>query len=519
VTASTLRSVFSLPSPVCDVISTLKNGNPPAGSVPAPWSTGSAFRPSNPDYVLTRGEWGSGPESAGNTLQGYHNIHAYTRDDTSGCGLGIAYKSNAKDVLPEDFVMFSIIHDCPKRQRETIDIPNLPACPDGNCICAWFWIPKNSGAKNFYMTPFVCHVEGAEPDASPVDIDYAIPPRRCLDPEICNFGPRQPLYWLGAGEQINMPENNLQSPHYSIVYGFREGAQHDIFVNSNPRRHIVAPVPAEETCNNTRSRVTDPESWTDLTSPSCRCTATRQSNGEVRIFDGSRHVSTVNVGGSFGPRDVVAEPSFKADTRYFPMSRGPYRMDLNDKCYLYVTDSDGVVVWESMYNSGRQVEYVVGTFTGESPDPPVWPPDGTVWDGDGNNSTRPPTVPPSPPPTPDTSLPTPDTLFQSERLYAGDSLRSSNMDYELVMQSDGNFVGYDRRRSSVFWATNTQGRGGQFVALQEDGNCVLRAGSGAALWSTDTHQTGGFRLVMQNDRNIVLYAQSGSAVWSSGTRV
>jgi hypothetical protein len=29
---------------------------------------------------------------------------------------------------------------------------------------------------------------------------------------------------------------------------------------------------------------------------------------------------------------------------------GPYRMDLSDKCYLYVTDGKGVVVWESMFN-------------------------------------------------------------------------------------------------------------------------------------------------------------------------
>jgi hypothetical protein len=56
------------------------------------------------------------------------------------------------------------------------------------------------------MTPFVCHVTGANANASPVDIDYAILPRRCLDPTNCNFGPRQPLYWLELGYQINMPE-------------------------------------------------------------------------------------------------------------------------------------------------------------------------------------------------------------------------------------------------------------------------------------------------------------------------
>lgn len=349
-------------------------------TVPPPYSTGSGYAPSNPDYVLTTKEWGSGPESPGNTLRGHHNIHAYTRDDTSSCALAISYKHKAKNVLPKDFVIFSVIHDCPKRQREPIDVPNLPACPNGNCICAWFWLPKTSGAKNFYMTPFVCHVTGANANASPVDVEYAIPPRRCLDPTNCNFGPRQPAYWLGADDQrINMPEVILQSPNYSILYGFREGAQHDIFVNSNPRRHVAERIPAEQMCNGKRSRTVEPAGWTDLTSPNCSCTAKRQSNGDVRIFDGNIPISTIDIGGASGPLDLVKNNDFKAGGRYFPLGEGPYSMELNNKCYLFVSDANGVVVWESMFDSGYQQKYVVGTFTGMSPDPSEWPVDGTIY--------------------------------------------------------------------------------------------------------------------------------------------
>jgi hypothetical protein len=348
--------------------------------VPPPYSTGSGYAPSNPDYVLTREEWGNGPESPGNTLRGHHNIHAYTRDDTSGCALAIAYKSNVKDVLPNDFVIFSVIHDCPKRQREPVDIPNLPACPNGNCICAWFWIPKTSGTKNFYMTPFVCHVTGTKANASPVDVKYAIPPRRCLDPTNCNFGPRQPAYWLGANDQrINMPKVNSQSPNYSILYGFREGAQNDIFVNSNPRRHVTKRIPAEQMCNGKKSRTVEPAGWTDLTSPNCRCTAKRQSNGDIRIYDGNSTISTIDVGGASGPLDLVKNKDFKAGGGYFPLGEGPYRMELNNKCYLFVSDANGVVVWESMFNSGHQQKYVLGTYTGMSPDPSEWPVDGKIY--------------------------------------------------------------------------------------------------------------------------------------------
>ena len=364
--------------------------------VPPPYGTGR-YEPSNPDYVLTREEWGVDFDDPGNTLRGHHNIHAYTRDDTSGCALAIAYKNKAKDVLPEDFVIFSVVHDCPKRQREPIDVPNLPECPNGNCICAWFWIPKNSGAKNFYMTPFVCHVTGADADASPVDVEYAIPPRRCLDPTNCNFGPRQPAYWGGTGDHINMPEVTLQSPNYSILYGFREGAQNDIFVNSNPRRHVAVEIPTVERCNGKASQIVEPASWTDLTSPTCRCTAKLQANGKIKIFEGQTLVSTVHIDGNSGPRDLFKNASFKACGRYFPLGEGPYRMDLNDKCYLYLTDAKGVVVWESMFDSGHQVKHVVGTFTGMSPDPLEWPVDGTIYSQsaasvDGTIYSQPPTA-------------------------------------------------------------------------------------------------------------------------------
>ena len=362
-----------------------------------------SFQPPNPDYVLTAAEWGSGPDSRGNTLDGYHNIHAYNRTDTSGCALAIAYKSNAIDVLPKDFVIFSVVHDCPKRQREPIHVPNLPACPNGKCICAWFWIPKNSGTKNFYMTPFVCHVTNANTNASPIDFEYAIPPRRCLDPKKCNFGPRNPLYWLGNGNEINMPENILQSPHYSIRYGFREGAQKDIFINTNPRRHVSVQVPVEQKCTSTtRSRIVQPAGFpilTNLTSPTCRCIAMRLTNGEIRIYDNNNLVSTVNIGGVVYVFDLVNRTSFKANRTYFPLSVGPYRMDLNDKCYLYVTDGKGVVVWESMFNGDKAAQYVVNTFTGMAADPSEWPVDGTIY-------TQPPTTKPTPTLKPTTSQPT-----------------------------------------------------------------------------------------------------------------
>ena len=223
------------------------------------------------------------------------------------------------------------------------------------------------------MTPFVCKVTGAKANASPVDFDYAIPPRRCLNPENCFFGPRNPMYWLG--DQRNMPENTIQSPHFSIRYGFREGAQHDIFKNTNPRRHVTKTVPQERRCNGKRSRLLDNKSGSafDLTSPNCRCEAFVK-NGEVRIEDTKNGRRTWTYSGTrFGPNTAVDKASFMAGPKYFPMSKGPYRLDLSNECYLYVTDSAGLVVWESLFSSGTRKAYIVDSFSGFDKDPSVWP--------------------------------------------------------------------------------------------------------------------------------------------------
>lgn len=76
------------------------------------------------------------------------DMHAEYRVDVAGCAFGIAYKSEARDVKPEDFVIFSVVHDCPARQLQSFDIPDLPACPNGRCMCSWFWIHESRGGTD-----------------------------------------------------------------------------------------------------------------------------------------------------------------------------------------------------------------------------------------------------------------------------------------------------------------------------------------------------------------------------------
>jgi hypothetical protein len=70
------------------------------------------------------------------------DMHASARNDVAGSALAIAYKSAPHDVRPGDFVVFSVVHDSPARQLETFQVPDLPACPNGRCTCAWCARPQ-----------------------------------------------------------------------------------------------------------------------------------------------------------------------------------------------------------------------------------------------------------------------------------------------------------------------------------------------------------------------------------------
>jgi hypothetical protein len=109
-----------------------------------------------------------------------------------------------------------------------------------------------------------------------------------------------------------------------------------------------------------------------------------------------------------------------------------------------------------------------------------------------------------------------DALVAGEKLKQGEKLVSENAKYSLVMQGNGNLVGYEGDRA--FWSSKTNGMGEKpYQALmQSDGNFVV-SGNGTPAWATDTLGKGGSLLKLQNDRNIVMYDNNNESVWSSGT--
>jgi len=163
------------------------------------------------------------------------SIHAATPVDTGrllGCGLAIAYKSDFHEVRPNDFTIFSVNHDCVRTTSTEFQVPkDMPECPSGGCICAWFWQGQNS-ADEMYMTGFRCGVEGGSKTSriatpkSPVLCDSG-------SGSSCVQGAKYPMYWANSDSNIDFDGQYEHKPAYNMRWGFQDGAQNDIFIYDN----------------------------------------------------------------------------------------------------------------------------------------------------------------------------------------------------------------------------------------------------------------------------------------------
>ncbi|KIJ62866.1 hypothetical protein HYDPIDRAFT_30011 [Hydnomerulius pinastri MD-312] len=173
--------------------------------------------------------------------------HTTGLSDVKGCGLAIAYKSNATEVQPDDFTIFSINQTCVWDRYTNFAVPErMPPCPNNMCTCAFFWIHSpDSGGEQNYMNGFQCRITNS---TSNVGLATSKVPRRCgadpankkpaAVPGNCTYGAKQPFYWFQA-EQNNMFEGTYSPPFYTDLYNFKDGAQTDIFQDS----YASIPVP------------------------------------------------------------------------------------------------------------------------------------------------------------------------------------------------------------------------------------------------------------------------------------
>jgi hypothetical protein len=164
------------------------------------------------------------------------NIHTQNQSMAAGTAFAISYQSDLSAVTPENLVVFTTLYLTPWKRIATYEVPNLPACPAGGCICAWGWVPNGCGEPNIYMQGFRCKVTGEPGNTA---LAPAVPATWCQDsPANCTTGARQMIYWNQAdGNNIYVEgyddSGSPKSPAYNSVLGFDEGAQHDIFLTQS----------------------------------------------------------------------------------------------------------------------------------------------------------------------------------------------------------------------------------------------------------------------------------------------
>jgi surface antigen len=102
-------------------------------------------------------------------------------------------------------------------------------------------------------------------------------------------------------------------------------------------------------------------------------------------------------------------------------------------------------------------------------------------------------------------------LYAIQRLFRGAYLRTSDGNYTLKLQNDGNLV-LRASNGAVVWAN---GKTSDYLVMQGDGNLVTYRFGGTSTWATNTVGTGATKLAVQNGGKLVLYSSSGAAVWDS----
>lgn len=184
-----------------------------------------------------------------------------------------------------------------------------------------------------------------------------------------------------------MHEPSFFAPTYSIIYGFPDGAQNDIFVNTNPVGYTSKPFPAEQRCGNASSRlVSSGGNGTQilrandvLRSPNCQYQAWFAGDGAIAVGDNSEETHNmsdsldrnswwdinfywqtgVNPGGNgwtsyiTDQGDVIIKNSNGQLRWTSPMTNGkgiaPFRLDLTNDGQLVLFDSAGTNLWESSW--------------------------------------------------------------------------------------------------------------------------------------------------------------------------
>ena len=107
------------------------------------------------------------------------------------------------------------------------------------------------------------------------------------------------------------------------------------------------------------------------------------------------------------------------------------------------------------------------------------------------------------------------TLLVGQRLNANNYLESTNKNYRLYMQGDGNLVLRERPSMQAIWSSRTHRTGADYIIFQGDGNLVLKDNRGSVYWATDTHKKNADRFQILSSGSIVVM-RGNEVLWSAG---
>jgi surface antigen len=100
------------------------------------------------------------------------------------------------------------------------------------------------------------------------------------------------------------------------------------------------------------------------------------------------------------------------------------------------------------------------------------------------------------------------TLGTNATIYPGEYLSSPDARFALMLQPDGNLVLYNG--TSALWSTQTNHPTVGHGVMQSDGNFVLFDKNGSAYWSSGTAGKGSSYLTVQGDGDVVIYNSKGA---------
>lgn len=110
-----------------------------------------------------------------------------------------------------------------------------------------------------------------------------------------------------------------------------------------------------------------------------------------------------------------------------------------------------------------------------------------------------------------------DSMNPGQVLQGDESITSLNGKYTFTYQADGNLVLYRNSDHISLWSSESYGTTIGVAIMQTDGNFVVYDRQGVVRYTSHTSKNPGSFLRVQDDGNVVVYTPSGSAPWSTHT--